>query len=327
MERGYHRVISGFLLPELSTIVLSYLRVTFRPLLSKDGKELPKIGEGVKEPDGILFSREGDIVVVYLAEGFRVVTYSLDGEIKRCWSYGDASPSGIAELSNGDLVISDYCHNRVMIFNREGFLLKQWGGRGSQGGKFNQPRGVTILPGDVIAVCDSCNERVQMFTREGDFLRQHVITSLGCHAYKPIGIASLMDGGFVTTSSLADGSRVRIFDEKGELTCQWGEYESQDDMFRYPTDVAVLSHGEIIVADSWNGHIQAYTPDGKYLCQWGYNFAPMGVAARGNMVAVSVHDVPHYIQVLCLCLDIVPPEPPPILCDNAESPLSSDFSS
>lgn len=94
MEQRYHRVVSEFLLPELSTIVLSYLRVTLRPLLFEDGKEVPKIGEGVKEPDAILFSRGGDIVVVYLNnEGFRVVTYNLEGTVKRRWSYyGDALP-------------------------------------------------------------------------------------------------------------------------------------------------------------------------------------------------------------------------------------------
>lgn len=148
---------------------------------------------------------------------------------------------GIDELSNGDLVISDQRWDCVMIFDREGSLLKRWGGVGSLGGEFHQPRGIAVLPDDTIMVCDSSNERIQTFTRKGEFIRQHIITSTGRHAYKPTGIAPLRGGGFCDDLSLADGSCIRMFDGEGKLIRQWGEYVSQEGKFKYPAGVTALS--------------------------------------------------------------------------------------
>ena len=49
----------------------------------------------------------------------------------------------------------------------------------------------------------------------------------------------------------------------------WGERGNLPGQFKQPGDVAVGPHGNVYVADTWNQRVQVFTPDGKYVREWG----------------------------------------------------------
>src|SRR5690606_29863902 len=75
-----------------------------------------------------------------------------------------------------------------------------------------------------------------------------------------------------------------------------------DGQFNEPWGVAVDGEGQIYVADTWNGRIQVFAPDGTFLRKWGYFnttngelgdplalFGPRGLAVdlNGNLLVAD----------------------------------------
>ena len=58
-------------------------------------------------------------------------------------------------------------------------------------------------------------------------------------------------------------------DTPPEFLLKWGEYGTGDGQFKTPSGIAVDSSGDVYVADTWNGRIQKFTRDGKFLWRLG----------------------------------------------------------
>ncbi|MDX1579029.1 MAG: 6-bladed beta-propeller [Gemmatimonadota bacterium] len=118
--------------------------------------------------------------------GIAIVENSVDGvwtgddrwrvhEIRRIGAtegdsdYQFAQISGVAELSDGRIVVSDAQAQRLQIFSPEGSHLRTIGGPGSGPGEFGVGAGpVLVGPGDSIYVPDISNQRLNRFTPEAE---------------------------------------------------------------------------------------------------------------------------------------------------------------
>lgn len=90
---------------------------------------------------------------------------------------------------------------------------------------------------------------------------------------QPIGIAVEGDRVFVSD---AGNHRVQVLDPQGRFLRQIGETGKKGiaaGSFNYPTDVALLSDGEVAVADAYNDRIQVFDRKGNFLRKWGGPFA------------------------------------------------------
>jgi DNA-binding beta-propeller fold protein YncE len=87
-------------------------------------------------------------------------------------------PADIAvDPANGDVYIADgYGNHRVVVFDRSGHFLRQWGSSGTGPGQFQpadggHPHCVVISRQRLVYACDRGSDRIQVFDRFGNLQR------------------------------------------------------------------------------------------------------------------------------------------------------------
>jgi sugar lactone lactonase YvrE len=60
----------------------------------------------------------------------------------------------------------------VVKFSKDGKFIKQWGGHGSEPGKFEVPHTLAFDSKGRLFVGDRANNRIQIFTQDGEFLAE-----------------------------------------------------------------------------------------------------------------------------------------------------------
>ena len=148
---------------------------------------------------GIDLRREGGEEFLYLsdiAHGI-VAKTSLTGE--PVWRKGTPvesgkyddpkarySPTNVAFAPDGGFYIADgYGSNYVHRFDKDGKLVRTWGGAGEAAGQFRTPHGLWFddRPGrtPMLVVADRANARLQYFTPEGDYVKTDRGVSFPAH--------------------------------------------------------------------------------------------------------------------------------------------------
>jgi sugar lactone lactonase YvrE len=128
-------------------------------------------------PTGVSIDRQGRVLVAD-THYFRVLVYSPVGEL--LMQIGGAEGPGPGEFGfvtdvvddrDGNLYVSEYGeYDRIQKFAPDGSFLMQWGGHGSEPGKFLRPQHLEIDEQDHIWVCDACNHRIQIFDLQGNLI-------------------------------------------------------------------------------------------------------------------------------------------------------------
>jgi DNA-binding beta-propeller fold protein YncE len=88
-------------------------------------------------------------------------------------------PADIAvDPGNGDVYIADgYGNHRVVVFDKDGKFLRDWGGVGPGPGQFapgdgGHPHCVVLGPDNLVYACDRGQDRIQVFEKTGVFVRE-----------------------------------------------------------------------------------------------------------------------------------------------------------
>ncbi|MDH5247000.1 MAG: 6-bladed beta-propeller, partial [Betaproteobacteria bacterium] len=178
-------------------------------------------------------------------------------------------PTGVAVSEDGERVyvvdtggVERREEHRVRVFNgTSGAHLFDFGGRGSENGKFNLARDVAVAPDGRVYVVDTGNFRVQVFDRDGKYLN-----SFGSVGRQPGNFARPREvavdrEGRVYVSDAAFGN-LQIFDAEGQLLMHIGERGERDQAARYmlPSGVAVDRDGRVYVADEFFRRIDVFRP-------------------------------------------------------------------
>lgn len=136
------------------------------------------------------------------------------------------------------------------------------------------PREVAVGPDGTRVIADSSNHRMVMLDQEGNFVR-----------------------AFGSLCRLSEGEASGCVDPDGD-----GPLALGDGQFNEPWGVAVDQAGRIYVSDTWNGRIQVFDNEGKFVEKWGiYNttngelgdayalFGPRGLAIDqdGNLLVAD----------------------------------------
>jgi DNA-binding beta-propeller fold protein YncE len=146
------------------------------------------------------------------------------------------SPRGLAMGPDGLLYVVDSVAHQVQVYQTDGTFVRSWGGfcdleGGASGctGLFKEPWGIAVAPDGTVYVADTWNHRIQHFTPEGEFL----------NTWGRFG--QTMDG-----------------QSAGELGIFYG-----------PRDVAISPAGNVYVTDTGNKVIQVFSPEGRYIGEFG----------------------------------------------------------
>ena len=82
-------------------------------------------------------------------------------------------PTDVAWDSQGNTYVADgYGNSRVAKYDPNGKWIKNWGGRGTENGKFNVVKQIVIDAANNVYVADRDNKRIQVFDTDGNFKTQ-----------------------------------------------------------------------------------------------------------------------------------------------------------
>lgn len=249
-------------------------------------------GEVLDHPMGIAVSASGRVLV---ADGTsNIFVYDADGTPIDRWPLPEGTrPVGLAERSDGAVLVTDYTGDRLLLLGDDGAMLATWGERGSGPGQFRAPSGVAFTPSGNVIVVEFMGQRVQELDAHGAFVRfidggdaaRHYVESRpsepgmeGMQMSMPV-TTTMGDphGLFAFPTDVAvgpDGTvyvsnthryEILVFDADGSLRAAWGRKGSASGEWEVPVGLATDAQGNLFVADSANFRIQGLDPSGKVL--------------------------------------------------------------
>lgn len=164
---------------------------------------------------------------------YRVLSYSLDGQLKEGESIGGVAGTGPGEFAfvtdiacdyQGNRYIGEYnASDRIQKFDAQGRFICQWGGTGRAPGSFVRPQGL-VISDNILWVVDSCNHRIQRFD---------------------------------------------ISETPPRFIDVWGQAGAKRGQFYYPYGLAIASDGTVLVIEYKNNRLQRFSPDGQWIASWG----------------------------------------------------------
>ena len=112
-------------------------------------------------PWDVTFGSDG---LVYVTDegNSRVCVWSKEGRFQRDFKT-KYDPTFIAATSDNHLLITSWSSNTVMVYTLGGQLVHEFGGRGSDPGRFDDPFGICVDESGAVYVADYGNSRVQVF--------------------------------------------------------------------------------------------------------------------------------------------------------------------
>jgi len=221
-------------------------------------------GEGqFQEPWGIAVGPDGR---VYVADTWnhRIQVFDANGTFLTQWGTygqtGDARPKvplghmlygprDVAVDASGRVFVTDTGNKRVVVYDRDGGVLDQWGGAGSGPGQFEEPVGIAPDAAGNVYVADTWNGRIQVFDRDLGFLREWPVEGWYGESVVNKPYLAVDEQGRVYATD-PEGYCVAVFSTEGDLLATFGRYGFDAGSFSLPTGIAVDPDGFIVVADT-----------------------------------------------------------------------------
>ena len=159
--------------------------------------------------------------------------------------------------------MTDTGNKRVVVFDKDGNFISQFGGAGTDPGQFDEPVGIALDSQGNVYVADTWNQRVQVFAPDASGTNFTPITQWDISGWygqsldnKPYIAVDSKDHVFVTDP---EASRVLEFDSKGNFIQTWGQPGTGLDGIGLASGIAVDPTGHIWVSDSDNNVLLRYT--------------------------------------------------------------------
>ncbi|MCL2700852.1 MAG: ABC transporter permease subunit [Phycisphaerae bacterium] len=244
--------------------------------------------------------RFADGTLVVVDKTGRVQLLSPDGGFVRDIAMPDivaGKPCGVSVGPDGNIYVADtHCH-RVMVFSRDGELVRQWGSFGEGDGQFIFPTDIAFLPDGRVLVSEyGANDRINLFTPEGKFLG--AFGSFGPEAGQfsrpqSMAVDAARDRLYVTD---ACNHRVAVYNLRCELQGYIGSPGSGPGQLRYPYGLALTRDGRLVVVEQGNNRVQIFTPDGQAIASLGSAGRELGQLSYPWAVAIDDDNMAYVVD-------------------------------
>ncbi len=238
-------------------------------VLNKDGKlkfSVGREGQGegeFQDPVGIGIDHEGSIYVADTGN-HRIQIFTAEGK----YSGTIAVTSGGKSVRPIDVAVDPKTHHifvtgndnhKVMVFDRSGRLIREWGGNGTATGKFRYPATIAVTRNFDIAVVDVFNTRIQLFQPDGIFLV--AIGEWGVlpgQLFRPKGIAVDQQGYIYVSDSYMNV--IQVFNDSGKFLYVLKLEDTGHELVT-PAGIAVAANNRLYVAEMLKHRISVYQID------------------------------------------------------------------
>jgi DNA-binding beta-propeller fold protein YncE len=179
-------------------------------------------------------------------------------------------PEAVAVDPSGNIWVADSGHDRVLEFNSERKLLRQFGSEGTGQSQFKGIGGIAANASGDVYVTDSGNDRVQEFGPSGEHLRTFgsYIFPSGQLIY-PTAIAVDSTGNVWVLNPYGGptGDRVVEFSSTGTELSKFGASGTGPGQLGQAFGLAI-SGGHLYVSESSNSRVQEFSTTGEFIRQF-----------------------------------------------------------
>jgi DNA-binding beta-propeller fold protein YncE len=163
-----------------------------------------------------------------------------------------------------------------------------WGVHGIKPGRLHKPRTAAFDSKDHLYLAD-LTDRIQVFDRDGKYLRGWSTPKFNVDG--PSGLTVDRLGRLLVADT--HFYRVLVYSPEGKILFEIGDgvQGTTPGRFGYPTDVVIDGAGNFLVSEyGENDRIQVFSPEGKWLRQWGgHGFEP-GEFMKPRALAIDEKD-------------------------------------
>lgn len=199
-----------------------------------------------------------------------------------------------------------------------------WGRHGYSEGRFQKPRAMAADSEGRIYVVD-LTARIQVFDNDGRFLRQWNTPS--SEFGRPTGLSLDREGHLMVADT--HYYRILFYTPEGQLREDLtigGTYGGGPGEFGFVTDVVQDSRGNFYISEYGEyDRIQKFSPERKFICQWGRHGSEPGEFLRPQSLAIDERDrlwvadaCNHRIQIFDVTVD--PPRLDKVWGEAGEKP-------
>ena len=221
-------------------------------------------------PRGIAVGGDGAVFVV--DKSARIQRFSADGQFETSWRTPEkeaGKPIGMVVHPDGRLFVADTHYHRVLVYDRDGHPLGQFGQAGHGDGEFELPTDVAIDAQGFLYVSEyGGNDRITQWSPDLQFVR---VVNAGPVAGIGWARPSALDIDAEQTLWVADACNHRVIhlDLQGNVLGGFGEMGQAPGQMRYPYDLTVTRAGTIMVCEYGNSRLQWFDKQGRSLGIWG----------------------------------------------------------
>lgn len=214
-----------------------------------------------------------DQTVVVVDKSGRLQWFTPNGECKQVVKMPiieKGKPIGLSFAPDGNLYVADTHYHRVLVYNDDGEIVKQFGEYGDQDGCFIYPTDVAFSGDGRVFVGEyGGNDRISVFDKDGKFLSSFASFGSGeGQLSRPAALCVDKDGKLLYVAD-ACNHRIAVYDLDGNLIKYIGSPGTGPGQLRYPYDLTILKNGRIAVCEYGNNRIQLFDPEGNSLGMYG----------------------------------------------------------
>ena len=224
---------------------------------------------GVRHPYAATFNAKQQLLVTE-SSGMKVRAFTREGEELKYDKSPFArlmieSPTGLDIDKDGCLYVASASNHTFMKFSRDGALVKEIGGQGSDFGEMVHPCGVSVIRNEVY-VCDRNNCRIQVFDQNLEPIR-----SFGSQGSKegqlnwPYDVVRDVNGELYVAD--CDNHRIQVFKENSNsLERTIGGQGSGLGKLKRPMGVCMGADGRHIFVTEFDNHrVSVFEKDGRFV--------------------------------------------------------------